>query len=290
MQGAGCKTLYSVSLIHSSPKTSSALGFLPASLLDQDGLCVLHFEIGKLVMAEAGAPPKADLQDRSIRVFADLQIQFPIWIHINHNSGQKKEFAMSVSHASIRCIIRLALVALLVLPDIAGAAPVETPAPPALNLVIVEGEGAINNVRQRTAREPIVQVEDENHKPGAGAVVLFMLPDNGPSGTFGNSARTLKVVTDNQGRAAAKGFRANRVSGKYQIRVEASYQGMSANLSITQTNAVLSTAAMGLTGKVIAVLAGAAIGGAAVAGAVFATRTGSKPTTITPGKPSVGGF
>ena len=29
----------------------------------------------------------------------------------------------------------------------------------------VEGDGAINNIRQRTAREPIVQVEDENHKP-----------------------------------------------------------------------------------------------------------------------------
>ena len=46
-----------------------------------------------------------------------------------------------------------------------------------LNLVIVEGEGAINNVRQRTAREPIVQVEDENHKPVAGAVVVFLLPN-----------------------------------------------------------------------------------------------------------------
>ena len=34
---------------------------------------------------------------------------------------------------------------------------------------VVEGDGAINNIRQRTAREPIVQVEDENHKPVAGA-------------------------------------------------------------------------------------------------------------------------
>ena len=32
---------------------------------------------------------------------------------------------------------------------------------------IVEGEGAINNIRLRTAREPIVQVEDENRKPVA---------------------------------------------------------------------------------------------------------------------------
>ena len=36
-----------------------------------------------------------------------------------------------------------------------------------IHIVIVEGDGAINNVRQRVAREPIVQVEDENRKPVA---------------------------------------------------------------------------------------------------------------------------
>ena len=46
---------------------------------------------------------------------------------------------------------------------------------PMLNIVIVEGDGAINNIRQRTAREPIVQVEDQNHKPVAGAAVVFAL-------------------------------------------------------------------------------------------------------------------
>ena len=42
-------------------------------------------------------------------------------------------------------------------------------APPELNIVIVDGEGDTNNIRQHTAREPIVQVEDENHKPVAGS-------------------------------------------------------------------------------------------------------------------------
>ena len=46
-----------------------------------------------------------------------------------------------------------------------------------LNLVVIEGEGSINNIRQRTAREPVVQVEDQNHKPVAGAVVVFTLND-----------------------------------------------------------------------------------------------------------------
>src|ERR1700730_8042240 len=32
--------------------------------------------------------------------------------------------------------------------------------PTELNIVVVEGEGAINNVRQRATREPILQIED----------------------------------------------------------------------------------------------------------------------------------
>src|ERR1700753_3874147 len=90
-------------------------------------------------------------------------------------------------------------------------------APHTLNLVIVEGDGAINNIRQRTAREPIVQVEDENHKPVAGAAVVFALADQGAGGTFTSGSHTLTAVTDNQGRAIARGFHPNNVQGQYQI-------------------------------------------------------------------------
>jgi len=152
--------------------------------------------------------------------------------------------------------------------------------------VIVEGEGAINNIRQRTAREPIVQVEDENRRPVAGAAVLFLLPDSGPGGTFADGSRSLSVVTDSQGRAAAKGLRPGNVSGKFQIQVQASYQGLTATTTITQTNAVLTAAAAGgMHGKLVAILAAA--GGAAAVGAVLATRGGNK-TTITAGPPTVG--
>ena len=78
---------------------------------------------------------------------------------------------------------------------------------PMLNLVVLEGEGATNNIRQRTAREPVVQVQDENRKPVAGAIVVFTLPSNGAGGTFANGSRTLSMVSDNQGRAVARGFR-----------------------------------------------------------------------------------
>ena len=90
----------------------------------------------------------------------------------------------------------------------------------ALNIVVVEGDGAINNVRQRTARAPIVQVEDQNRRPIAGAAVVFMLPERGATGAFPNGSRTLTVMTDNQGRAVARGVRVNNVQGRMEIRVD----------------------------------------------------------------------
>ena len=161
----------------------------------------------------------------------------------------------------IRCLLSLGLALLLVVPNAVYSSPLQAPGAAKLNLVIIEGEGAINNVRQRTAREPIVQVEDENHRPVAGASVLFLLPDSGPSGVFSNGSRTLQVMTDSKGRAIAKGLRLNNVSGKFQIRVEASYQGSTATASINQANMVLTTgaASMGVGGKIAAILAVAGI-------------------------------
>src|SRR5271154_4044613 len=99
-------------------------------------------------------------------------------------------------------------------------------AAPALNIVIVEGDGAINNIRQRTAREPIVQVTDENHKPVAGAAVLFLLPEHGAGGTFADGSHSLSVVTDSAGRAKAHGIHLNNTQGQFQIQVTATYNGM----------------------------------------------------------------
>ena len=168
-----------------------------------------------------------------------------------------------------------------------------------LNLVIVDGDGAINNIRQRTAREPIVQVEDENHKPVAGAAVVFLLPDQGASGTFANGSHTLTVTTDAQGRAVAHGFHPNGVQGKLEMRVSASFQGKTANTTISQTNAVGAAAGAaaggGMSTKLIVILA---IAGAAAAGGIIAATRGgggSSPqsvaqstTTITPGTGTVG--
>jgi hypothetical protein len=169
------------------------------------------------------------------------------------------------------------------------------PAPQAkLNIVIVEGEGAINNVKDRVNREPIVQVEDENHKPIAGAAVIFSLPNQGATGVFANGSRTLTLTSDAQGRAAALGIKRNNVSGQMQVRVTASFAGQTASAVITQTNVAATTSAgLGTAGKVLLIVG---LAGAAAAGAIYATRSGSSSSpaapppsiTITAGAATVG--
>jgi hypothetical protein len=157
--------------------------------------------------------------------------------------------------------------------------------PTELNIVVVEGEGAINNVRQRAAREPVVRVEDENHKPIAGAAVVFTLPTDGATGEFSNGAKSLTIMTDSQGRATAQSLRMNQVAGKIPIHINASYRGLTARTSITQFS-VLPPGAKASSGNgghggliaVLVVLGAAAAGG----GAYFATRNSNSGTTVTP--------
>lgn len=156
-------------------------------------------------------------------------------------------------------------------------------APKALNIVIVEGDGAINNLRQRVAREPIVQVEDENRKPVAGAIVIFMLPENGASGAFVDGSRTFSTVTGPDGRAAARGITTNNVKGDLQIRVTASHEGRTASAVINQSNAAAAAAMGAKAWTLIGIL-----GAAAAVGIVVATSGGeSSAAPGTPARPPI---
>lgn len=139
-------------------------------------------------------------------------------------------------------------------------------APPLkLNVVVVEGEGAINNIKRRTSRETIVQVEDENHKPVAGAAVAFLLPADGPGGAFTGGAKSASIVTDNAGRAAMPHLQVNSNPGSYSIGVYASHAGLAASATISQSSIVGAAAAVS-TGGIIGIVAGvAAASGVAVA-------------------------
>ena len=133
-----------------------------------------------------------------------------------------------------------------------------------------------------------MQVEDENHKPVAGAVVVFTTPSNGASSVFANGSHTLTVTTDDTGHAVARGLRPNTARGEYQIHVNASYRGQTGSTNINQTNALLTaagTVAAGAGhGKLIAVLA--VVGAAAAGGIVYATQQGGGSPASVPAGPS----
>ena len=177
---------------------------------------------------------------------------------------------------------------------------------PELLIKIIDGEKAINNQRKRINREPIVEVQDQNHRPIGGATVAFLLPDSGPGGTFSGGSQILIVITDTTGRAVATGFTPNGTAGKFVINVNASFQGKAAAIAIHQTNlasaataggagAGAGVAAAGLSVGTIAAIAG----GAAAAGAIVAAKeltgggtggsTSSSLATISsPGSPVFG--
>jgi hypothetical protein len=169
--------------------------------------------------------------------------------------------------------------------------------PASLQIVIVEGEGALNNIKQRVNRDPIVQVEDENHKPIAGAAVVFTLPNQGPGGTFENGTNTLTTTTNNQGQAVARGIRFNNQVGSMQMRVTASFGGQTATAVITQTNLLGTSGGGGAGGFGAKWLIVLGVAGAVAAGVIVATHgsgssTSPAPTvptvTIAPGTPTVG--
>jgi len=91
-----------------------------------------------------------------------------------------------------------------------------------LQIRVIEGEGAVHQPGAHSARPITVEITEETGRPVVGAAVSFHLPEEGPGGSFVNGLRTEVVVTDAQGRASLHGLVANRVPGRFQIRILAS--------------------------------------------------------------------
>jgi hypothetical protein len=198
----------------------------------------------------------------------------------------------------IRNFISLPLAVALIFP--VGNLRAEEPqaAPTALSIVVIEGEGVVNNVAQRSGRDPVVRIEDENRSPVKGAAVVFTLPTDGASGEFANSSKTLTIVTSAEGIAKAQGLKVYRVNGKLPIHVTASYRGLTARTVINQLVEGAPPGAkaprQGGNGKLIAILAIVGAGAAGGLGAAIASKkstpagaatvpSGPSPIGITPG-------
>jgi hypothetical protein len=115
-------------------------------------------------------------------------------------------------------------------------------------------------------------------------------------------AQTAEFVTNQAGRAVARGFRPNGQPGQLQVRITATSNGRVGTATLSQTNVLGASvsAASGLSSlKLLAIIGIAA--GAAAAGAIAATHGGGSRqtgaggagstggiTSIAPGAPSVG--
>ncbi len=132
-----------------------------------------------------------------------------------------------------------------------------------LKIVVIEGEDAVNIVRQQTAVAPIVEVRDRNDQPVAGAIVRFAVTRGRAS--F-NGARTLTVTTNQAGRAVATGFTPNG-AGALQLSATATFQGQTAAIAISQTSVLTAAGAGGAAAAGSGAAAGAAGSGVAAAGA-----------------------
>jgi hypothetical protein len=150
----------------------------------------------------------------------------------------------------------------------------------------VEGEGAVNNIKRRTSRETIVQVEDENHKPVAGAAVAFLLPADGPGGAFTGGAKSASIVTNNAGRAAMPHFEINANPGTYSIGVYASHAGIASSAAISQSSIAGAATAISTAG-IIGIVAGVAAAGG-VALAVVSKGKGNPSNPAQPPTPPAG--
>lgn len=172
-----------------------------------------------------------------------------------------------------------------------GAAAEPGQAGPRLFIKVVEGENAVNNIKARTAREPVIEVDDENHKPVGGALVTFFTPNQGPGGLFGNQ-QTLTTMTDATGRAVGKGFKPNNAAGQFNIEVTVSFAGQIAKALVAERNIMPEASAhvgtqtsSGIFGSKVLVIVGVAAA-ATTAGVVYAVaHNGTSTPTATIGGP-----
>ena len=169
------------------------------------------------------------------------------------------------------------------LPILFVAAHLVAQSPPAIRIVVIDGEAAVNVIQQKTATAPVVEVRDRNNQPVAGAVVRFAI--QGGRATFGaGNTNVISVTTNTLGRAAAGGLTPT-ASGSVQIAATATFQGQTAAaVTITQTNvmtaaqaAAVSSAASSGSGGTAGSASAAGTAGSAAGGGAAAT-TGAAAT------------
>jgi len=170
-----------------------------------------------------------------------------------------------------------------------------------LKILVLSGNGEMNDLERRVMSPLVVQVLDQNDRPVEGAEVVFRFPVSGPGASFTGGKASQSVRSNGTGEAAAMNWMANNQVGTFEVHVTATYGNEQGETTVKMQN--VTRIVEGATGHgkqshwysptwVKIALVGVAAG--AVAGIVLATRGGGKsaastnPITITPGSPTVG--
>ena len=171
-----------------------------------------------------------------------------------------------------------------------------------LKMLVLAGNGEMNDLERRVMASLVVQVLDQNDRPVEGAEVVFRFPSNGPGAAFAAGKTSQIVRTTGTGEAAAVNWMANGEVGSFEVHVTATYGNEFGETIVKMSNVtrIVESAKKGSkqshwyspTWVKIAIIGGVA---GAVAGIILATRggghsstSGTVPITVTPGSPTVG--
>jgi hypothetical protein len=183
-------------------------------------------------------------------------------------------------------------------PAVPAPATPQLPVIQSLKILVLAGDGEMNDLERRLMAPLVVQVLDQNERPVESAEVIFRFPLNGPSATFPGGKTSLTVRTNGNGQAPALNWMANGQVGTFQVHVNASYGNQVGEATFPMSN-VTRVTEQAKKGKKESLWSHrwfkiAVIGGAALAiglGVYLGTRGGSKSgstVTINPQPPSVG--
>jgi hypothetical protein len=103
-----------------------------------------------------------------------------------------------------------------------------------LQIRVLEGDGAVHAAGARSSRPLTVMVTDEVGRPVPGGAVSFLMPDEGPGGTFAGGLRTELAITGGDGRASVRNLRINGIPGRFDIRVTVVKQQVRAGMVVFQ--------------------------------------------------------
>src|SRR5271155_3677102 len=109
-------------------------------------------------------------------------------------------------------------------PQTAPANPPPTPLAPLpivknLKILVLAGNGEMNDLERKVMAPLVVQVLDQNDRPVEGAEVVFRFPLNGPGAAFAGGKTSQTFRTNGTGEAAAVNWMANNEVGAFEVHV-----------------------------------------------------------------------